>query len=473
MTMLKSYNPANGEVVGEVPVTPVEQIAAIVARSRLAQQGADGLSGWGGLSIAERVAILRPVGAKLGSRAAELGKLLTLEMGKPLKEGIGEVTGCAGGEDGAGWVEELEEIAAAIAPETIEDDKTRSVVYRDPFGVCAAITPWNFPMLMVHWQVLPALVAGNTVVLKPSEETPLIAQAYADALNEVLPRDVLIVVHGTDAQGKALVAADVDLITFTGSRGAGKHILAEASKGLKRVILELGGKDPMVVLPGADVQKAAEFAARNGFRNAGQVCVSTERVYVHKDVEKPFVDALLVEAKKFAPGPGIEDAAAIGPMVNARQRDHVLRQVREAVKQGARLACGGDGSGSTGAPSSNFVAPIVLTNVTHEMEVAREETFGPVLTVTTVADDGEALKLANDTKFGLGAVVFGESGRAAKLARKLCSGMIGINRGIGGARGPKGGTPWVGARESGYGFHSGPEGHRQFCQVRVVSEGKG
>jgi acyl-CoA reductase-like NAD-dependent aldehyde dehydrogenase len=359
--------------------------------------------------------------------------------------------------------------------------------------VCAAITPWNFPMLMVHWQVLPALVAGNTVVLKPSEETPLIAQAYADALNEVLPTDVLIVVHGDGQQGRALVAADVDLITFTGSRTTGKHILAEASKGLKRVILELGGKDPMVVLPGADVQKAAEFAARNGFRNAGQVCVSTERVYVHKDIEKPFVDALLNEAKKFAPGPGIEDAAAIGPMVNARQRDHVLRQVREAVQQGAKLACGGeeangtdrtDGtngkSGVRGDPGSaapglsgNFVAPIVLTNVTHDMEVAREETFGPVLTVTTVADDGEALKLANDTKFGLGAVVFGESGRAAKLARKLCSGMIGINRGIGGARGPKGGTPWVGARESGYGFHSGPEGHRQFCQVRVVSEGKG
>ncbi len=469
MQTLKSFNPANGEVVGEVPVTPVDQIASIVARSRLAQQGADGLSGWGGLSIAQRVEILRPAGAKLGSRAPELGRLLTLEMGKPLKEGIGEVKACAGGEDGKGWVEELEEIAQAIAPETIEDDKTRSVVYRDPFGVCAAITPWNFPMLMVHWQVLPALVAGNTVVLKPSEETPLIAQAYADVLNEVLPKDVLIVVHGNEQQGKALVAADVDLITFTGSRNAGKHILAEASKGLKRVILELGGKDPMVVLPGADLQKAAQFAARNGFRNAGQVCVSTERVYVHKDIEKPFVDALLIEAKKFAPGPGIEDTAAIGPMVNARQRDHVLRQVREAVKQGAKVACGPDGGQ---APSSNFVEPIVLTGVTHEMEVAREETFGPVLTVTTVADDAEALRLANDTKFGLGAVVFGEPGRAARLARKLCSGMIGINRGIGGAKGPKGGTPWVGARESGYGFHSGPEGHRQFCQVRVVSEGK-
>jgi succinate-semialdehyde dehydrogenase/glutarate-semialdehyde dehydrogenase len=469
MNTLKSFNPANGEVVGEVPITQVEEIGGIVARSRLAQQGHDGLSGWGGLSVAERVEILRPVGAKLGARAPELGRLLTLEMGKPLREGIGEVKACAGGEDGRGWIEELDEIAAAIAPETIEDDSKRSTIYRDPYGVCAAITPWNFPMLMVHWQVLPALVAGNTVVLKPSEETPLIAQAYADALNEVLPADVLIVVHGDERQGRALVAADVDLITFTGSRGAGKHILAEASKGLKRVILELGGKDPLVVLPGADVRKAAEFAARNGFRNAGQVCVSTERVYVHKDIEKPFVDALLIEAGKYAPGPGIEDKAAIGPMVNARQRDHVLRQVREAVKQGATIACGPD-VGS--APASNFVAPIVLTNVTHEMEVAREETFGPVLTVTTVADDGEALRLANDTKFGLGAVVFGEPGRAAKLARRLCSGMIGINRGIGGAKGPKGGTPWVGARESGYGFHSGPEGHRQFCQVRVVSEGK-
>ena len=202
MNSLTSFNPASGEVVGEVPITPVDQIPGIIARSRLAQQGSDGLSGWGGLSIAQRVEILKPVGAKLGSRAADLGKLLTLEMGKPLKEGIGEVKACAGGEDGKGWVEELEEIAAAIAPETIEDAQTRSTVYRDPFGVSVAITPWNFPMLMVHWQVLPALVAGNTVVLKPSEETPLIAQAYADVLNEALPKDVLIVVHGNEQQGK-------------------------------------------------------------------------------------------------------------------------------------------------------------------------------------------------------------------------------------------------------------------------------
>ena len=180
-----------------------------------------------------------------------------------------------------------EEPSPALAPETVEDGRVRSTVYHDPLGVVAAITPWNFPMSMPAWLAVPALAAGNTVVLKPSEETPLSGQAYAEALNQFLPPDVLSVVHGADDQGKALVRSDVDMIAFTGSREVGKHIMGAASDGLKRVILELGGKDPMIVLSDADLQAAAAFAVRNSFRNAGQVCVSTERIYV----EAPVADA--------------------------------------------------------------------------------------------------------------------------------------------------------------------------------------
>ncbi|KAB2890737.1 MAG: aldehyde dehydrogenase, partial [Kofleriaceae bacterium] len=346
--------------------------------------------------------------------------------------------------------------------EVLDDGRTRSTIYRDPLGVCAAITPWNFPFAMPHWMVFPALLAGNTVVLKPSEETPLIAQAYAELVRALVPDGVLQVVHGADDQGKALVAADVDLIAFTGSRAVGKHIMAAAAGGLKRIILELGGKDPLLVLDSADVDKAAAFAARNSFRNAGQVCVATERIYVARALAERFVSKLSVEAAKMTVGNGLDEASKVGPMVSARQRDHVLRQVADAVAKGATVVRGGEHDGL-------FVQPTVLTGVTPEMGIAQEETFGPVACVTVVDSDEEAVRLANATRYGLGAVVFGaDDAHTADIARRLNAGMIGVNQGVYGARG----TPWVGARESGFAFHSSRDGHRNFTQTRVVSRPK-
>jgi len=301
--------------------------------------------------------------------------------------------------------------------------------------------------------VLPALLTGNTVVLKPSEETPLTGQAYVDAFKGILPEGVLEVVHGDDEQGKALVASDVQMIAFTGSRDVGKAIMKAASSSLKRLVLELGGKDPLIVLEGADLKKAARFAARNSFRNAGQVCVSTERIFVEDNVHDAFVEHLVEAAK----------GMTIGPMVNARQKDHVWAHIEAAKKAGAEVRYGGE------TPKGNFVQPTVLTSVNEEMRIANEETFGPVACVTRVCSAEEAIEKANDTPFGLGAVLFGpENERSRAFARSLNAGMIGFNRSIGGA----GGTPWVGARESGYGFHSGAYGHHQFTQVRVFSERK-
>ncbi|MEM7260906.1 MAG: aldehyde dehydrogenase family protein, partial [Planctomycetota bacterium] len=310
---LSSFNPSTGELVGEVPVTAADAVSNVVERARQA------LPEWRAMSPSERAAVLAPAGARLAERADELGNLLTREMGKPLKEGTGEVRGC-----GASLAKTVEEIAAALAPEPLEDDHTQSTIHFDPFGVCAVITPWNFPLAMPHWMVLPALIAGNTVILKPSEETPLIAQAYADVLNEVLPEGVLQVVHGADDQGKALVASDVDLIAFTGSRETGQAIMAAAAGGLKRVILELGGKDPMVVLDDADVDTAARFAVQNSFRNAGQVCVSTERIYVASSIAEEFEQKMSGLLESMPVGDGLEDSTRVGPMINSRQRDHVL-----------------------------------------------------------------------------------------------------------------------------------------------------
>ncbi|MEM9488558.1 MAG: aldehyde dehydrogenase family protein [Myxococcota bacterium] len=450
MATLKSFNPATGQLVGEVPITPVGDVAEAVARARATQPA------WQALGMEGRAALLAKLGAAIIERQEDLGELVTREMGKPLREAIGEVKSC-----GSDIEEELAEIAAAIAPEEIEDARTRSTIYRDPYGVCAVITPWNFPFSMPHWLLFPALATGNTVVFKPSEETPLTGQAYADLLNDVLPENVLQVVHGNDEQGRAVVAADIDLIAFTGSREAGKHILTAAAGDLKRVILELGGKDPMIVLDSADVAKAASFAAKNSFRNAGQVCVSTERIYVDKAIADRFVDLLVEQTGKMVQGDGMHAQTRVGPMVNARQRDHVLRQIDEAVSRGATVAAGGTGHRDL------FITPTVLTGVTPEMAIGRDETFGPVACVTVVDGDDDAVRQANDSPFGLGAVVFGaQDERTTAVARRLSAGMIGINRSVAGARG----APWVGARQSGYGFHSSRDGHRQFTQTRVVSQ---
>jgi succinate-semialdehyde dehydrogenase/glutarate-semialdehyde dehydrogenase len=316
---------------------------------------------------------------------------------------------------------------------------------------------------MPQQSVLPALVAGNTVLLKPSEETTLVAVEYTRILNEFLPAGVLTPVVGDGAQGLALVLADVDLIVFTGSRETGKRIMADAAPSLKRVILELGGKDPLVVLDDADLEAAAAFAVRNSFRNAGQVCVSTERIYVARSVREEFLRKMAEKTAALRQGHPREQGTTVGPMVNARQKAKVVAQIDAAVSAGATLIAGGE------PREGNFVAPTILSDVDHAMEIMREETFGPVACVQAFDSDDAAVRLANDTPFGLGAAVFGRDlARAASVAERIHAGMVGINQGCGGADG----CPWVGVKESGYGFHSGPEGHRQFAQVRVISRAR-
>jgi len=449
MPELTSIDPATGDAVGRVAAAEPGDIGPIVARARAAQPG------WAALTHRERADRLRAAIPDLRAAAEEIGTLVSREMGKPLAEGKGEA-----GYAADGLAEELDEIVAALEPQVLEDRRTRTTLHHDPFGVCAAITPWNFPVLMPQQSVVPALVAGNAVVLKPSEETPLCAQRWAECLQAHLPPDVLQVVHGAGDVGRALVRADVDLIVFTGSRATGIRIMQDAAEGLKRVILELGGKDPLVVLDDADLDAAAAFAVRNSFRNAGQVCVSTERIYVHRDVAAPFVDRVLERTKALVQGPGSAPGVGIGPMVNARQKAKVLRQVEDARRAGAKVLAGG-----TDLPG-NFVPPTVLVDVDHSMEIMREETFGPVACIMQFGSDDEAVRLANDSPYGLGAAVFGrDAGRAEGVARRLTAGMVGVNQGCGGAQG----TPWVGARQSGIGFHSGPAGHRQFAQVRANS----
>lgn len=442
-------DPANGDVVGSVELTAIDAIPRLVFQAREAQRG------WGALTHQQRADVLRPAAARLKEEARRLGDLASREMGKPLAEAIGEAKYCADG-----FEEELDGIVTALTDVVREDKRVHSVLRHAALGVCAAITPWNFPILMPHQSVLPALVAGNTVLLKPSEETTLVACEYARILNEFLPAGVLTPVFGDGRQGRALVLADINLVVFTGSRETGKRILADAGPGLKRVILELGGKDPLVVLDDADLDLAAAFAVRNSFRNAGQVCVSTERIYVDASIREEFLRKMVERTAALRQGDPRGEGTTVGPMVNARQKAKVVAQIDAAIAAGATLLIGGE------PREGNFVAPTILADVDHAMEIMREETFGPVACVQGFTTLDEAVRLANDTPFGLGAAVFGrDEARAHTVAGRIDAGMVGVNQGCGGADG----CPWVGAKESGYGFHSGPEGHRQFAQVRVIS----
>lgn len=450
--LLRSIDPATGETVGTVPVTPVDAIPDLVGRAQAAQVG------WGSLSLDERRARLAPAAERLRSAAERIAGLITREMGKPIVDARNEIRYLV---DGFGGM--LDECAGALAPEVREDERVRSTLVFDPLGACAVITPWNFPVAMVQECVLPALMAGNAVLLKPSEESPLCAQEWVACVAEGLPPDVLQIVFGDEAQGKALVAADVDLIAFTGSRAAGKHILGVAGGGLKRVILELGGKDPLIVLRDADIDAAAAFAARNSFRNAGQVCVSTERIFVHAEIADAFARKVAEKALSLKQGSGLDESVTLGPMVNRRQKDHVMRQVASAVAQGARVVTGND------ERPGNFVAPTVLVDVRPDMDIMRDETFGPVACIVRFDDPEQAIRWSNESPYALGGAVFGRDvGAAEAVARRLHSAMVGINQGCGGAKG----TPWVGAKESGYGYHSGREGHRQFAQVRVITRAR-
>ncbi|MSR40498.1 MAG: aldehyde dehydrogenase [Phycisphaerales bacterium] len=449
---LISINPFSHATVGSLPMTSLDAIPALVARARVAGEL------WKSVPMSERVSCLKAAAARLKEEASRLGAIASQEMGKPLLEAVGEANYCADS-----FASEADNIAAALTSFAREDERTASTIHFEPFGVVAAITPWNFPMLILQQSVLPALIAGNAVVAKASEITPMVADAYYAILNEFLPTDVLITVVGDGEQGKALVASSVDLIVFTGSRNTGAHIGAVAGKRLARVILELGGKDPLVVLDDADIALAADFASRNSFRNAGQVCVSTERIYVDRKIASAFESAVVERAALLKLGDPADATTKIGPMSSARQKALVDQHIQKALKDGARLLFGAR------KQEGNFVEPTVLAGVDHTMEIMREETFGPVACIMEFDGIDQAVMLANDTPFGLGAAVFGaDEVRATHVAARLTAGMVGVNQGCSGAEG----CPWIGAKQSGVGFHSGVEGHRQFAQMRVLSRKK-
>ena len=440
---LKSYDPSNGELLGEVSAASVEQITDCVNRARKAQ------TEWREVEPEQRLRLIRGAYKAAEAEIPELASLLSREMGKDIRRSAGEVQGTVYGGP----------YIAESAMEALRPVQTgRSTTEYKPLGLVAVISPWNYPLAMANNLIAPALMAGNAVIWKPSEETPLIAQAFFDRALTHLPEGVIQVVHGDGDQGRILVDSDINMVAFTGSQKAGKDIMQRSAHSLKRLVMELGGNDPMIVMADADIQAAARFAVASSFENSGQMCTSTERIYVDQAVADRFEKLVVDYARTYQVGAWDVQGVNIGPINNHRQHEKILEHISDAREKGGILLLGADN------PEPPYVPPTVITGMTPDMMIEGEETFGPLVCISRYSDIEDAILRANNSRYGLGAVVFG-SVEVERVAERLEAGMVGINQGVGG----EGDSPWVGAKQSGFGFHGSADGHKQFAQVRVVN----
>ncbi|MBZ5530678.1 MAG: aldehyde dehydrogenase family protein [Acidobacteriia bacterium] len=418
---LPVLNPATRETIGSVPIFTQAEIAAAVDRARAAQ------ARWATTPVRERLQIVRRFQQLLCDQKDAVTAVITREAGKPLAEAL--ATEILVVLDGAQYL--LDNAADFLRPEHVPHANLamklkRGTLLREPYGVIGIISPWNYPFSLPSVQTLTALVTGNAVVLKPSEFTPFSSLELQRLLREAgLDRDLLQVVTGEGPAGSALLQSKIDKMVFTGSVATGKKVAQAAAARLLPVVLELGGKDPMIVLDDADVDVASSAAVWGAFMNAGQTCLSVERCYVHESIYEPFLKSCAEKAGKLRPGAGTDPNSDIGPLIHERQLRTVQAHVEDAIAHGARLLAGGKTLPQIGP---GFFAPTVLADVTHSMDIMREETFGPVLPVRSFKTDDEAVALANDSEFGLAASVWTRNkARGETLARGIHAGTVMVN----------------------------------------------
>ncbi len=459
-TTITTYNPATGEALAELACTRADDVLRVVQRAREAQPR------WQSTPVARRVAVIRRFQQLLREQRDDVARLICREAGKPAAEALAtEVL----------VVLDAAEFCIQNAHAFLRDRplphgnvamKTkRGKLVREPYGVIGIIAPWNYPFSIPAIETLAALVTGNAVVLKPSEFTPLIAQELGRLFVAAgLDAALMQVVVGEGATGATLLESPIDKLIFTGSVATGKRVGEAAARRLLPVVLELGGKDPMIVLDDADLEIATSGAIWGAFMNAGQTCLSVERCYVHRSLYEPFLRKCQEKIIKLRVGNGIGSEVEIGPMIHDRQLQVVESQVNNAVLRGARLLAGGKRLTEIGP---NFYAPTLLADVTADMRLMQEETFGPVLPVAAFDSDEEAIRLANDSDFGLAASVWTRNrGRGEALARKIKAGTVMLNDIVscfGIAEAPHGGF-----KQSGIGRTHGEMGLEEMVQTKYV-----
>ena len=455
---IASTNPSRDyEVIGEVAVTPNDEITRKAAEANQAKDA------WRKLGVTKRVELIRSVRDLLKQKADEIAAVITKEIGTPITECKDEVSWDWGYFD---WF--LDNAEQALAPEaTHEDAAARYQVHYEPTGSVAVITPWNLPFDMFVWGVIPNLLAGNTVIYKAAEECILTGKLLEDIMATAgLPDGVFSAVHGDAEQGEFLVQQDIDMIWFTGSSEVGKKLYELAGKKFIKGIMEMGGSNPAIVFADADLEKVVQTIKFKRYSFAGQTCDAVKRLIVHKDVADKLIDMLKTEISTISVGDPESETTQMGPLASKMQLDTLTAQVDDAVSHGANVVLGGaQPENLQGA----YFLPTILTDVTAEMKVWNEEVFGPVLPIVTFATDDEAIALANDTPYGLGAQVYtADKIKAQLIAAEIQAGAVDIN----GTGHFKPFNPFGGCKASGVGREHGIHGFRELCQMKLISEEK-
>ena len=450
--VLEVTNATTEQVMGSVPEGTVEDVDAAVAAARAAFES------WSQTSVQERADWMQRIAEALGARMGEIAELIAQEVGMPVKlsnmiqAGLPTTT--------------FASMPQLLAEMPWEEEVGNSLIVREPVGVVGAITPWNYPLHQIAAKVAPAMAAGCTVVLKPSQVAPLNAMVLADVIDEVgLPAGVFNLVTGRGSViGEALALhPDVDAISFTGSTAAGRRVSEAAAGTIKRVALELGGKSPNIILEDADLQKAITDGVAKCFLNSGQTCSALTRMLVPRSRLAEAEQIAAAVAEHFKPGDPFEPGTTLGPLVSEGQRELVRDYINKGTGEGAKLLTGG-AEAPEGLEQGYFVQPTVFSEVTPEMTIAKEEIFGPVLVLMPYKDEEDAVRIANDSIYGLaGGVWSGDQERAKKVALRIRTGQVEIN---GGAFNPL--APFGGYKQSGYGRELGRFGLEEFLQVKAL-----
>lgn len=448
---LEVLNPATEQVVGRVPSCGKEELDSAVAAARRA------FTQWKKTTAEERQQVVQGIAAAIKENADELYRLLTSEQGKPHAQAQQEIYGAAG-------------LAAAQSTLTLDDvinqdDDTRlSRTRRVPVGVVGGIVPWNFPIMMAIQKIVPALVAGCTIVLKPSPFTPLTTLRVAELIKDVVPAGTVNIITGEDTLGPLITEhPDIDKITFTGSTATGKKIMEGASGDLKRITLELGGNDASIVLPDADVQKVAEQLFWSSFSNAGQVCIAAKRIYIHEDIYDDLSKAIADYAKTVVVGDGSQQGTGVGPIQNKKQYERVLDLIQDAKHNGYKFLTGGDKDPS----GTGYYVPItILDNPPEDARIVAEEQFGPVMPLMKFASVDEVIERANNSEYGLaGAVWTKDTDKGVEIAEQLETGTVWINEFM--QLSPF--APFGGHKQSGFGAEYGIDGLKEFTYPQVIT----
>jgi len=454
-------NPATGEVIARVADSDASDARAAT------DAAARAFPAWRDTLPKDRAAVLHRWHALMIANADALGRLISLEQGKPLAEGRGEVM--YGASYVAWFADEATRIYGDIIPQQQRGKRMSAI--KEPVGIVAAITPWNFPLAMIARKIAPALAAGCTVVGKPAEDTPLTALALVMLAHEAgVPMGVLNLIsasreNAVPAVGDWLADSRVRKITFTGSTPVGKYLARESAGTLKKLSLELGGNAPFIVFDDADLDAAVTGLLAAKFRNGGQTCVCPNRVYVQSGVYERFADLLAMRVAALRVAPATDPAAQIGPMINARAIDKIARHVDDAVSRGARVLTGGKRLPELGP---NYYAPTVLADATPDMNLSCEETFGPVAPLFRFDDEAEAIRAANDTPFGLASYFYSQDVRRIdRVARQLEAGIVGINEGALASEA----APFGGVKESGYGREGSKYGLDDYLSIKYLCQG--